>query len=104
MKKQNNLSTDSLKNFLPKFLNFFTKHRFSAVFIIASASVIAALIQSGTYLNPTRNDLKYEEEKVRINYSSIDEEIVEKLNETQNDANVEVNESLVPSRSNPFSE
>ncbi|MFT4532140.1 MAG: hypothetical protein ACI9T8_000150 [Candidatus Saccharimonadales bacterium] len=102
--KDLNISADSLKAIGSKLVSFVTKYRFTAAIAIAAASVIAAILTSGTYLSPPRNDLRYEEEKIKINYSSIDLEVVEKLSATQEDATIEVNGSLVPSRSNPFEE
>ncbi len=83
---------------------FFSHHRVIIVFIIASASVLLAVIQSGSYLNPTRNEDLYNEEVVRINYPSIDQETLTKLQQTQNDQDITVDPSLAPNRSNPFSE
>lgn len=104
MNDELNKTINSLKSSTSKIIAYITKYRFTAVFIVASASVIAAVVQSGTYLNPPRNDDRYNDEKLKINYSSIDKDIVEKLSKTQQDATVEVNENLVPSRNNPFTE
>lgn len=94
----------TLQDTSKRFTNFASKRRFLTVFIIASAAVLAALLQSGAYINPTRNETRYEEELLQINYSTIDQEIVDKLQQTQQDVNIEVDPKLVPNRNNPFSE
>lgn len=99
-----NTILESTKKQGEKIIGVIIKYRLTVVIMIAAASVMAALVQSGTYLNPPRNEERYSEEKVKINYSSIDEKIVEKLSKTQQDASIEVNENLVPSRNNPFAE
>ena len=63
-----------------------------------------SLLQTRTYLNPTRDESLYTELSTGINYNGIDEEIVEKLKSTQNDQEVLVEADLVPNRNNPFNE
>jgi hypothetical protein len=96
--------TGDAKLILSKITSFASRRKFLTVFIIASAAVLAALLKSQAYINPTRNEARYEEEKLKINYSTIDQEIVSKLSKTQEDKNIEVDPQLVPNRSNPFSE
>jgi len=104
MSDQSEQLTTSAKDFAEKATDFFAKHRFTIVFIIASSVVLLALVQSRSYLNPVRNEARYEEGKLKINYATIDQDIVEELSNTLNDKNIEVSPSLVPGRNNPFAE
>ena len=94
----------SAKKTATKIINFAADKKFLTVFIIASLSVVAALLQTRNYLNPSRNEELYQEEVLKINYSKIDDEIVEELLTTQEDENIEVDPLLVPNRNNPFAE
>jgi len=85
-------------------IHFMTKHRILFVFIISSLAIMLSLLQTRTYLNPTRDESLYTELSTGINYNGIDEEIVEKLKSTQNDQEVLVEADLVPNRNNPFNE
>jgi len=104
MSEQADKLTSSARNLTEKASEFFAKHRFTLVFIIASSAVLFALLQSRTYLNPVRNEARYEEGKLKINYASIDQEVVDEISRTLDDKNIEVTPSLVPNRNNPFSE
>lgn len=99
-----NQSFEKITQSLESFIQFVTKHRFVFVFFIASSAVIAALLQSNSFLNPPRNESLYQEEKALINYSKINQEVVEKLRATQEDEDFEINPIFVPDRTNPFIE
>lgn len=95
---------DRLSQFTTKFGQFTTKHRIVIIFMIASGAALLALMQSRTYLNPERNEARYDEQRLQINYSSIDQKVVEKLSATLEDKDITVDQNLVPNRNNPFSE
>jgi len=85
-------------------IHFLTKHRILLVFTISSIAIMLSLLQTRTYLNPTRDENVYTELSTGINYNGIDEDIVEKLRSTQNDQEIQVDANLVPNRNNPFNE
>ncbi len=92
----------STSSYLIRLLN---NHKFSTIFVISGVSVMIALLQTGLYLNPARNDTKFNEEKLKINYSTIDQEVVDKLRDSsQQSASFEIDPQFVPNRSNPFAE
>ena len=95
---------DKASDFGHKFANFTAKHRIVIIFLIASSAIMLALLQSRTYLNPERDEARYEEERVLINYSTVDQEIVDKLSATLEDQDINVDSNFVPNRNNPFSE
>lgn len=86
------------------FIEFITRHRAIVVFMIASAAVIAAVVQASTSLNPPRDETKFQEEVLLIDYSNIDQEIVEKLQQTQDSVGVDIDTDFDPTRNNPFAE
>ena len=85
-------------------LHFLSKHRALLIIVISSVAVIFALSQTREYLNPSRNEDIYTELSAGINYRGIDQDIVEKLQSTQSDQDIQVDANLVPDRSNPFNE
>jgi cell division protein YceG involved in septum cleavage len=87
-----------------KSIDFISRHRTVIVILVVCFAVIAALLQTQSYLNPTRNEDKYTEVITSVNPKKIDQEIVAKLEETQNDQNSSVDSSFVPDRNNPFAE
>lgn len=87
-----------------KITSFFASHAVFLFIIIASLAILAALLQSRSYLYPTRDEQKYTEGISEINYKSIDEEALKQLAESDNDPVIEVNPALVPDRNNPFAE
>ncbi len=97
-------SLTKFANSTQKYIRFISKYRIVLLFLIGSGAILFALIESRAYLNPTRDEDTYIELRTGVNYSEIDESIVEKLSKTQQDENIEVDASLVPNRSNPFKE
>lgn len=85
-------------------LHFLSKHRILLVIAISSAAIMLALFETRSYLDPTRDEAVYTELSTGINYSGIDEDIVEKLKTTQEDEEIIVDTNFVPDRNNPFSE
>lgn len=87
-----------------KALVFGTNHRMVIIFFITGIAILMALLQTRNYLNPVRNEDRYKEAVLKIKYTTIKDDIVEKLKNTENDPSVVVDPSLVPDRSNPFNE
>lgn len=81
-----------------------SRYRVIILLLVTSSAVIAALLISSSYLDVTRNDELYEKILSEVQFSSIDEEIVTKLQTLQEDREVTVSAELVPERDNPFSE
>jgi fumarate reductase subunit C len=99
-----NKELDKIKNSSTKYIDFIYKNQVFIVLVVCSAVLIFALLQSRTYLNPERNEVRYEEERLKINYSTIDEEIVNEIRATLDDKNITVDSNFVPDRRNPFAE
>jgi hypothetical protein len=85
-------------------LSFAALHRVVLLLTVASLAILSAVLLSSTYVNPERDEERFLELQAEIRYSNIDESIVEKLQKTQDDREIEVNSDLVPNRNNPFSE
>ena len=98
------LNVAKLSSSAKELMRFLGKHRFLLIFLIASCAVMFALLQTRTYLNPSRDEDVYTELKTGVNYSEIDNDVVEKLQSTQDDEDIQVDANFVPNRSNPFSE
>jgi hypothetical protein len=104
MNDQMNQSKEKAQKLFRSAVVFTASHRAIIIFFIISVAVIVTLLQTRTFLDPGRNETRYQEEVVKIKYSTIDEEIVEKLKTTEEDANIDVGSNLVPDRNNPFDE
>ncbi len=99
-----NEQLDSAKNSLGKYLAIINKNQVFIVLVVASCILIYTLIQSRTYLNPERNEDKYSEEIIKVNYATIDQELVDEISATLEDENIDVDSNFVPGRTDPFSE
>ena len=87
-----------------KLISVVGKHRTVIVIFIACIAIFASVMQTQSYLNPSRNEAKYSEVQSTANSKKIDQSIVDKLSKTQEDQNSTVNSSFVPDRNNPFAE
>ena len=85
-------------------VGYVSKHRTVIIVVVICAAVLAAIVQTQSYLNPTRNEAKYTELKSSFNTKSIDNETLEKLQATQSDKTETVDSNFVPDRNNPFTE
>lgn len=83
---------------------YISKHRTVILVLVACIAILAALMQTQSYLNPKRNEDKYTEIKSSISAKKIDDEKLEKLQTTQQDKTESVDSNFVPDRSNPFTE
>lgn len=103
MKDLNNI-VPKLNVYLSKSIAFVSAHRVVLTAVIASGAIFASVVQAQGYLNPTRNENLYTEQKATSNTKTINEELVKKLTETQTDAGISVDSDFVPDRNNPFNE
>ncbi len=85
-------------------VSFISKHRTVILVFVASIAVLMAVMQAQSYLNPARNELKYTEIKSSTTIRKIDEDVLRKLEKTQEDIDNTVDGNLVIDRKNPFSE
>ena len=98
-----NLS-EKLRNYLTRYASVVTRYRFVVMFMIVGAAVSFALLKTRSFIDIPRNEERYNEEVLMIQYKSIDESILEEFKDAQQDDTIEVNPSFDPDRSNPFSE
>lgn len=103
-KKQNESTKSKVLHVVAKLKQKVLTHGVLIMFTIAGGSIGYALYRSKGYLNPGRDEAKYQELSSSLNYSKIDYKLVEKLQEALNDTDVTVTQNLAPNRSNPFSE
>lgn len=102
---QNKKSTkDQLLGATYKLRGILSVHGVFIMFIIAGASIGFALYKSRTYLNPVRDEAKYQELSSANNYSKIDYSLVTKLSQALKDIDVKASQDIDPNRKNPFSE
>lgn len=85
-------------------VGFISKHRTVFVIFIMCFAILAAAMQTQIYLNPDRNEVRYTEIRSSVNPKKIDQNIVNKLAETEKDQNNSVDSNFVPNRNNPFAE
>jgi hypothetical protein len=85
-------------------IEFISRHRIVITVFVISSAVLIAVIQAQSYLNPERNEDKYIEIKSSITTREIDQEIVEKLKDTQIDREETAESNFVDDRTNPFAE
>jgi len=95
---------DRIKNKVPGYLTVLTKHRFILVIIIVGIALSFALIKTRSFINIYRNEDRYAEENLKINYKQIDKEILSKFQAESKDSKIEVNSNFNPNRQSPFSE
>ena len=95
---------DKVRGIATKYFNGASRHRFVLILFIVGAAISFALLKTRSFIDISRNEDRYSEEVLLINYKEIDETILEEFQAAQQDAAVEVNPSFDPDRSNPFSE
>jgi len=104
LQKNKKSSKDQLTTLVYKLRVVFKAHGVFIMFLIAGASIGFALYNSRTYLNPIRDEAKYQELSSSNNYNKIDYTLVTKLSEALNDIDVKASQAIDPNRKNPFSE
>lgn len=71
---------------------------------IAGGAILLAVMQAQTYLEAPRDENAYTEKKSQVNVKNLDDEIVKKLEKTQEDKSESVEPNYDPTRQNPFAE
>jgi predicted Zn-dependent protease len=102
--KNKRSSKEQLDTVLYKLRSIFAAHGVFIMFVIAGSAIGFALYKSRTYLNPVRNEDKYQELSSKNNFSKIDYTIVDKLSDALKDIDVKASQAIDPNRKNPFSE
>lgn len=85
-------------------IDFISKHRVVITIFVISSAVLIAVMQAQSFLNPTRNEDKYLKVKSTISTRQIDQEVIEKLSQTQSDFINTAESNFVDDRTNPFAE
>jgi hypothetical protein len=93
-----------IKKTIVEFIGFIDKYRMVIIVLIASIAVLSAVLQTQGHLNPPRNEAEFLELKSSISVKKLDEEVLRKLQQTQDDLNASVDSDFVPNRNNPFVE
>ncbi len=104
VKKSHKNQKEALLVSLLRTRNFVATHAFVLLFAVGGLTIGFALLRARSYLNPIRDENRYSESTSKIKYSKIDQKILNRLKLSQNDTDVQVKQSLVPNRSNPFNE
>lgn len=99
-----NQQLQSLKQASKKYLDIVNRNQVFIVLLIASSVLIYTLIQSQTFIDPPRDESRYDEEIVKINYATIDQDVVDEISATLEDQDIDVDPNFVPGRNNPFAE
>ncbi len=89
---------------LLKVSRMFTEHAVVVMFIIGGLTVGVALLRARSYLNPARDENRYQEAASKNTYSKIDYKLVKKLQDSLTSAKISVSQAVDPNRKNPFSE
>ena len=95
---------EKIRAYGEKFTGFVGRYRTVLTVAVACGAVLAAVMQTRSYLNPVRNETVYEETRTQVNVKSIDNDVVTKLEATQSDRTDSVDSDFVPGRDNPFDE
>ncbi len=96
-------SKEQLQHVAERAKAIFAVHGVFIMFLLAGASIGFALYKGKTYLEPTRDEAKYQESTAK-SYSKIEYALVEKLSEALKDTGATATQNKDPNRSNPFSE
>ena len=93
-----------VRKFQATFMSLFGAHGVVIMFLIAGSVIGFSLIRARSYLNPERNEARYEELSSKNSYSKINYTLVTKLEASLNKAPIDIQQQLAPNRSNPFTE
>lgn len=99
-----NEQLDGVKSNLGKYIKAVNQKQVFFVVLACSAILIYTLIQASSFLSPERNENRYTEESLKVNYATIDEEVVDEISKTLQDEDINVDSNFVPGRNNPFAE
>lgn len=93
---------EKFQRFANKLILFGTKYRFILLFIILGTAVGFALVRTRSYLDIPRNETRFSEETLQINYKQIDLEALATFDAAEQDRQIEVGSKFNPDRNNPF--
>ena len=102
--KQKIAPKEQLSKLAQKALSAAIKYRFTVLFVILCTAVALALFRTKSFIDIPRNEIRYSDEYVKINYKSIDQKTLAKFKQAQEDQNTQVGSQFDPTRSNPFIE
>jgi len=85
-------------------VDFISRHRTVIIIFVACSAILLSVMQAQSYLNPSRNEDKYNEVRSTINTKEINQEILTKLEKTQSDVINTAESNFVQDRTNPFAE
>jgi carbohydrate-binding DOMON domain-containing protein len=81
-----------------------TQHRFVLIFVILGAAISLALFRTQSYIDIPRNETRFTEGKLTINYKEIDTATLESFRTKLNDGSIQVESQFDPTRNNPFTD
>jgi hypothetical protein len=102
--KEPKIQTEQMKKTAFAIIASLTKHRFVLIFVILGAAISFALLRTQNYIDIPRNETRYNEGVLTINYKEIDTETIKSFQEKIDDGNVSVDSQYDPDRDNPFIE
>lgn len=100
--KDTKKQSEQLKKYLSTLIETLTKHRFILIFVILGAAISFALLRTQSYIDIPRNETRYNEGVLSINYKEIDTETIKSFQEKINDGSVNVESQFDSTRDNPF--
>ncbi len=95
---------DRAKEVANKLLEVLAQHRLIVVIIIIGVTLFGALLRTRSYIDVSRNEERYNEEVLQINYKQIDSKILEELKRSYQNNTFEVNSNFETNRRDPFTE
>lgn len=103
-KKSQQQSSAQLRQIVMQATQLFASHGVLIMFLVAGATIGFSLVRARSYLNPSRDEDRYNDNISHITYSKIDYTLVNRLEASLNRAPINVGQSLAPNRKNPFTE
>jgi len=103
-KKPQNKKEFNAKESAVKLLQFATQHRFVLIAAVVGIALSFALLKTRSALDISRNEDRYTEGFLQINYKEINSETLESFRLAEQDSATEVNSNFDPNRQNPFAE
>jgi len=97
-------SFEHFKKNAVKVLAVASRHRIILMILVVGIAVSFALVKTRSFIDIPRNETKYNEEKQKIHYDSIDQQTLKDFQTEQQDQNIQVSPRFEPNRNDPFSE
>ncbi len=79
-----------------------TRHRFVLIFIILGAAIGFALLRTQSFIDIPRNEARYNEGVLTIQYKTVDPKTLEAFKTVLDDQQVQVDAQFNSDRNNPF--